>query len=141
MATKRNLKPRKPGQVDDVENDEIESEEELDHLDDEVEANESKETSASDDTITMSKSDLAAMVDEMVAEMVDAHVEQRVIAEVKAARRHSELHSKGDRAAVELPDQSEIDANKINRSVLTKQGWVCPVVHPSDRLRMQKMKE
>lgn len=25
-----------------------------------------------------------------------------------------------------LPDQSDIDPTKIRRSVLTKQGWVCP---------------
>lgn len=26
-----------------------------------------------------------------------------------------------------LPDQSEIDPRKIDRAVLSRQGWVCPV--------------
>lgn len=31
------------------------------------------------------------------------------------------------RPAGELPDQSEVDPATITRSVLTKQGWVCPL--------------
>lgn len=32
-----------------------------------------------------------------------------------------------ERPAGELPDQSEVDASKLSRAVLTKQGWVCPL--------------
>jgi hypothetical protein len=137
MAAKhRNLKPRSPGQAEDVEQEQIESEDALeDENVAEVEQDETVEASTSSDSITMSKSELAALV----ADMVDRQVEQRVVAEVKAARRQD--LAKSSSQAVELPDQKDIDASQITRSVLTKQGWVCPLVHPSDRNRMKKLND
>jgi len=140
-AKQRNLKPRSPGQTEEVEQEldqeQIESEDALeDEISAEVEQDETVDASTSGDSITMSKSELAALV----ADMVDRQVEQRVVAEVKAARRQDLAKSKG-RVEAELPDQKDIDASQITRSVLTKQGWVCPLVHPSDRNRMKKLND
>jgi len=139
MATKRNLKPKEPGTQTDFEDEVVENE-----------TNESEELEVSngddlepvfnpvdEEPISMSKRELA----ELVAGMVDAQVESRVMAEVKAARRRSELsQTRGATEQVRLPEQHEVDPHKINRAVLTKDGWVCPVVHPTDRNRNNVIK-
>lgn len=42
------------------------------------------------------------------------------------AGRGTKKSQASDGTAGELPDQDDIDPTKIKRSVLTKQGWVCP---------------
>jgi hypothetical protein len=125
MPAKRNLKPQTPGAQ--VDNSQLPPQDgEVEETVDVVE--EAVETEA-DEEITIKKSDLEAMVAGMV--------EKQVVTEVKAARRRTELASRVDDRE-NLPDQKDVDATKISRAVLTKQGWVCPIVHQSDRLRMER---
>jgi len=91
-----------------------------------------KDQAAQDEQITVSKSDLQAMIDAAVEQKVEA----QVVDAVKQARRKAELSRKVDDRA-NLPDQSEVDPDKIERAVLTKQGYVCPTVHPTDRKRLE----
>lgn len=55
-----------------------------------------------------------------LAQLVEAQV-----AKALRARDRAKLTEAGKEAA-DLPDQSEIDPNKIDRAVLTKQGYVVP---------------
>lgn len=40
--------------------------------------------------------------------------------------------------AAELPDQKDIDPAKIDRAVMTKDGWVCPLESAADKARRLK---
>lgn len=107
---KRTLKPKTPGYNETVEPE--------------------KETidGGPEEEITMTKSALEAMVSQMV--------ESKVLTEVQNSKRAG--LAKGGSEAVDLPDQSDVDASKLTRAVLTKQGYVCPVVHPTDKKRLEK---
>lgn len=116
-APKRKLKPQTPGKA--IEPEKLPPQVE--------EVEERAETPSNDlDEVTLTKKDLK----ELVTRMVDKQLDERVVAKVSG--------SSPGQTAPELPDQSEVDATKITRAVLTKQGWVCPAVHASDRIRMQK---
>lgn len=135
-AQKRNLKPQTPGnkiEEDKLPPQEGSSEESVSIIEEKTYFEEPERGDESDQEITLKKSDLEALV----AEMVEKQVEDRVVSEVKAARRRSEL-SKSNTQGQDLPDQKDVDIAKIKRAVLTKQGWVCPLVHPSDMLRMER---
>lgn len=129
MTAKRNIKPRTPGSQDESgKMPPQEGEENTPELSLDPEPEADTEDSGEDE-ITLKKSELEAMV----ASMVDS----RVVSEVKAARRRAEL-AKNPMENENLPDQKDIDSTKIKRAVLTKQGWVCPLVHPSDVMRLNK---
>jgi hypothetical protein len=118
MPANRNINPRTPGTQD-----------ESDKMPPQQGEENTPEAPETDEEITIKKSEL----EEMVAGMV----ESRVVSEVKAARRRVEL-AKNPMEAEDLPDQKDVDATKLKRAVLTKQGWVCPLVHPSDKNRANK---
>jgi hypothetical protein len=68
-------------------------------------------------------------------EGVDDEFEARVEAETQrrvAAALAKQAKSQTTKSGGPLPDQSEVDATKIKRSVLTKQGWVVPAPPPLD---------
>lgn len=58
----------------------------------------------------------------------EAEVERRVqqrLAQERARQRKADPQA-------HLPDQSEVDATKLSRAVLTKQGWVVPAPPTAD---------
>lgn len=75
-----------------------------------------------------------SQLESIVQSMVDKRVEGRIAQEVRNVR----TNTRNPQNSVEnLPDQTEIDPKKIERAVLTKQGYVCPLIHATDRLRME----
>lgn len=57
------------------------------------------------------------------------------LVERKVRQRVSENAAAASPRGLSLPDQSEIDPHKIDRDVLTKQGYVCPI-KPADQRDM-----
>jgi hypothetical protein len=66
-----------------------------------------------DEQVTISKADLASVMHRLNA------VEARAAPPADRVAAHAAL-----------PDQSEVDPAKIERAVLTKQGWVIPLAKP-----------
>lgn len=79
-----------------------------------------------DEQITLTKAELRDMVSGMV--------ESEAARAVKAYRREQMQPKVKD---VNLPDQSEVKVENIRRAVLSKQGYVVPLVAESDRRRME----
>ena len=114
-APKRNLKPQTPGKAPEVET-EVELELEEEYEDDQGEDD-------PEDTITLTVSQLRDLISETVEEEVGKRIIKQARDGASPARTNPAV----------LPRQDEIDVTKINRSVLTQDGWVCPLIHPSDR--------
>ena len=71
---------------------------------------------AVEETVTVSKSELAALI----ASEVSKAIAQRPAAQSRAEQQAN------------LPDQDSIDQTKISRPVLSKQGWVVPLKYGSN---------
>lgn len=126
--TKRNLKPQTPGQEvspDQLPPQEDDLEEEAEVVEQAPQAEVAEE--AEEETVTVTSSQLEDIVNRMVDQrMTDAAVMQR--------RAGLKTHN----PAKELPGQEEIDPTQLKRAVLSKDGWVCPIIQHSDRIRMQQ---
>ena len=61
---------------------------------------------------------------------IQVMVEAARAAAVKKYRRDQMAPKVAD---TEHPDQSKIDASKLEWAVMSKQGWVCPTPKPSDK--------
>ena len=114
MANRRNLTPQTPG------TEPVTPVEKLDETPSDTEEPETK-PQAGDEVVTVKLSELEALIDAKVAEGVKAH------------RRATEL---GKQKKEDLPTQASIDTDKLERAVLTQDGWVCPKVDPADAKRM-----
>jgi hypothetical protein len=124
MPAKKDLKPQTPGDQPDLN--------QMPTLDDPNAQGANAELNAGgDDEPTPNEGGKIEISPEDLERLIDKAVEKRVVSEVKAVRRKQELAKNPQ--PENLPDQKDIDANKIGRAVLSKQGWVCPVVHPSDK--------